>query len=182
MRLFVRLSFIGLVALVAIGFAVSKFLQADGKVQSNQQITEVIVSEAVCTQSGVSLTVDFGIKEDILAIDKCVRNFTNTSWDLLSAAKLTVTGTQKYPVGFVCRINGFPSDAVESCNQTPDPKVGSWAYFVAGPGASSWHYSTWGASTHKPACGSAEAWVFRYPEQSLEALPKTKPQTRVCSN
>ncbi|MEI8231141.1 MAG: flagellar hook-length control protein FliK [Actinomycetes bacterium] len=182
MRLFVRLSFIGLVALVAIGFAVNSFLQADGKAQSTAHIAEVIVDEGFCMQRGVSLTVDFGTNESIPAIDKCIRNFTKTSWDLLNSAQLTVTGTQKYPVGFVCRINGFPSDAVESCNQTPDPKVGSWAYFVAGPGSSSWQYSTWGASTHKPACGSAEAWVFRYPEENLEALPTTDPQTRVCPN
>ncbi len=182
MRLFVRLSLIGLVALVAIGFAVNTILQADGSTPGTKQIDAVTFVDGTCSQDGISLTIDFGTREDLPAIDRCVSNFTKTSWDLLISAQLSVTGTQKYPVGFVCRINGFPDESVESCMDTPNSRVGSWAYFVAGSGSGSWQYSSWGASSHKPACGSAEAWVFRYPDENLETLPTIDPQTSVCSN
>jgi len=182
MRLLVRLSLIGLVALVAIGFAVNTYLQADGNTSSTQVKGAVKLSTGTCSKDGVSLTVDFGSKAVMPSIDQCVSNFTSTSWDLLSAAKFSVTGTEKYPVGFVCRINGFPAEKLESCKDTPDPKIGSWAYFVAAPGSNSWQYSTWGAAAHKPACGSAEAWVFRYPEENVESLPTLKPHTSVCIN
>ncbi len=131
MRLFVRLSLIGLVALVAIGFADNSFLRTDGTEASNKKVSAVKVSDGVCLKDGVSMTVDFGSKANSSPINQCVSNFTLNSWDLISAAGLTVTGTQKYPVGFVCRINDFPAEDVESCLDTPNPKVGSCAYFVA---------------------------------------------------
>ena len=181
MRLFVRLSLVGLVALVAIGFAINSFGKADNNNKVNDEKTPVTVTDGECTVSGISLSVDFGTKSSTPSISKCVSNFTGTSWDLFSAAGLTVTGTEKYPVGFVCRIENFPDETAEPCLETPDPKLGSWAYFTAQPKATSWQYSTWGAATHKPTCGSAETWVFRHPDENLEATPQTTPKTSDCA-
>jgi hypothetical protein len=177
MRLLVRLSLIGLVALVAIGFVINQSMKS---VEKKQAAKQVIVTDGTCTESGVRLTVNFGTKAQLREINRCVSNFESTSWDLLTVGHLNVEGTQKYPVGFVCRLNNFPSEKEEPCQDTPSARVGSWAYFISPPGSSSWQYSTWGASTHKPSCGSAEAWIFRYPEENLEIPPTVKPQTSVC--
>jgi hypothetical protein len=181
MRLFVRLSLVGLVALVAIGFAINSLGKADSSTQVNENKAPVTVTDGECTESGISLSVDFGTISSTPSISKCVSNFTGTSWDLFSAAGLTVIGTEKYPIGFVCRIEDFPDQSAEPCLDTPDPKLGSWAYFTAQSKSSSWQYSTWGAATHKPACGSAEAWVFRYPDENLEETPQTTPKTSDCA-
>lgn len=181
MRLFVRLSLVGLVALVAVGFALYSLGKADSGKKVDEIKIPVTVTEGECNDSGINLSVDFGTKSSTPSINKCVNNFTGTSWDLFGAAGLAVTGTSKYPIGFVCRIENFPDETKEPCLDTPDPKLGSWAYFIAQPKASSWQYSTWGAATHKPTCGSAEAWVFRYPDENLETTPQTTPKTSDCT-
>lgn len=177
MRLFVRLSLIGLLTLVAAGFAMNMFVQGDG----NEKMLVATSAEGACVEEGISLTVDFGSKAESPTITRCVKNFTGTSWDIFKIADLKITGTQKYPVGFVCRIEDFPDEAQEPCQDTPKPSVGSWSYFNAQPGDSDWKYSTWGAATHRPLCGSAEAWVFRYQEENLEIPPSQDPQTSVCT-
>lgn len=177
MRLLVRVSLIGLVALVAIGFVINNSTQVKGIKESAKQVS---VIEGTCAQNGVSLTINFGSKGKRKEINRCVINFNGTSWDLLTAGHVNVQGTEKYPVGFVCKLNHFPTTSEEPCLDTPNSKVGSWAYFVSLPGSKSWQYSTWGASTHKPSCGSAEAWIFRYPEENLEIPPTLKPQSRAC--
>lgn len=177
MRRFVRLTLIGLVLLVAAGFIVDRNYSGS---ESNKIANPAIVSKSMCTGDGINLTVDFGYRQSNKIIHRCIQNFSGTSWDLLSVSGIKVTGTRKYPVGFVCRLDDFPSAESEMCLDTPDPKVGSWAYFVAQPGQRRWQYSTWGASTHKPKCGSAEQWIFRYPSENLEESPRDRPSTRLC--
>lgn len=182
MRLFVRLSLVGLIVLVAIGFA-NNFLATYGESKSDATYnSEVTLNQGGCSGDGVHVVIDFGSKANAGVVNKCVGEFKGTSWDLLTAATLEVTGTQKYPVGFVCRINGFPAEEDEPCLDTPKPSVGSWAYFVAQPSSDSWQYSTWGAATHKALCGSAEAWLFKYQDENLETPPSIKPETSVCSS
>jgi len=179
MRLLVRLSLVGLVGLVAIGFAVNQWLQTDSNPTDSPK-SSVTVQDGQCETKGVSLVVDFGSESELQAIEKCVSNYNDTSWNLFEAAGLSVTGTSKYPVGFVCRIQNFPTESKEPCRDMPDTSVGSWSYFVAAAGASDWQYSTWGAATHKPACGTAEAWLFKLPSEDLEEPPLNKPKTSVC--
>ena len=176
MRHFVRLSLVGLVALIAFGY-ISNQLQSDS---SKTTTNPVSVTSGQCIEPGVTLTVEFQSKKP--AINKCSSNYTGTSWDLFATAGLTVTGTQKYPTGFVCRIQNFPAATDEPCRDTPDPQFGSWAYFIAEPGSTSWKYSTWGAASHYPKCGSNEAWIFRYASENVETPPTLEPKTRVCSN
>jgi hypothetical protein len=104
MRSFVRLSLIGLVALVAIGFAVTQ-QQSDG----DKDKPQVKVSTGMCSDVGTSLVVDFGTNQNAPLIEKCVRDFSGYSWDLFEVADIEVAGTDKYPVGFVCRIENFPN-------------------------------------------------------------------------
>jgi len=182
MRLFVRLSLIGLVALVAIGFWLTQKAQPDVNAPQEGKQAKVEVLDSQCEDSGISLLVEFGSKASVPTVAKCLKNYIGTSWDIFAAAGLEVTGTQTYPVGFVCRIQNFPNQADEPCLDTPKANIGSWAYFVAQPGSDQWQYSTWGAATHKPSCGSAEAWLFKYPQDNLESPPISRAQTSDCTN
>ncbi|WP_247660672.1 hypothetical protein, partial [Micromonospora sp. D75] len=70
----------------------------------------------------------------------------------------TVTGTARWGLAFVCRINGKPTAATEPCVNTP-PATAYWSYWHASSGGS-WSYSTSGATGYNPAPGSVEGWSF----------------------
>lgn len=174
MRLFVRLSLIGLVALVTIGFAINQWRSGgDDKVQ-----LPVKVLSGQCLDSGVSLVIDFG--DATGSIEKCVKNYSGNSWDLFSAAGLKVEGTEKYPVGFICRIQSIPSKELEDCKDTPGALNGSWAFYIASADTG-WHYSASGASSHKAKCGTAEGWRFLANDEPISTYPRVKPKTNVCN-
>jgi len=172
MRLFVRLALVGLVALVAIGFLINRTSP------SNQESTPSAAKDGQCSESGTSLVIDFGSGSTRNPIEKCVSNFDGSSWKLFAAAGLEVSGTDQYPVGFVCRINGFPDESVENCINTPGSSTGSWAFFVAIDGK--WEYSPVGAAGHKAKCGTAEGWRFLSPGEVLTSAPRVKPITHSC--
>ena len=121
---------------------------------------------------GVSLIVDFGKDSGRTPMVECARGFNVAGssvsnelngWQLFAAAGLSVTGTAEYPVGFVCRIEGYPLASDQPCTSTPTYAQGHWAYFVskAGHGSSgNWAFSGAGSSEHKPSCGSADGWLF----------------------
>lgn len=176
MRSIVRLSLIGLVLLVAVGYAVN--------LNQGQAIDENIpasVEAGMCLDAGTSLVVDFGSGSSLPTEVKCVQNFEGYSWDLFEAAGLEVSGTDKYPVGFVCRIEGFPSESEELCTETPGTKNGSWAYFL-GDENNEWQYSPIGASTHKVKCGVSEGWRFLLPGESIQTPPRISLNSYACNN
>ncbi len=176
MRSFVRTSLIGLVALVAIGFL---FTQQNPNSDGDEVLPTV--TNDLCLDNGTSLIVDFGTDQTAPAIEKCVQNFEGNSWDLFEAAGMEVTGTEKYPVGFICRIQNFPDDESEHCKDTPGTKNGSWAYFLTDE-SGSWKYSPVGASTHKVQCGVSEGWRYLLPGEPTNTAPRSNPRTYVCTN
>jgi hypothetical protein len=166
MRLSLRVVLFGLVAVVAIGALVSTPAAIDK--------TKVDFENGWCEGAGVSLTI-----ETKNADTRCATNFSGTSWQLLLATGHEVLGTSAYPTGFVCKVNGYPE--TQDCIDTPRYNEGSWAFFVARPGKTTWQYALTGAATHFSECGSAEAWVFVPPTQSPEtSKPKTAPKTFKC--
>lgn len=174
MRLFVRLSLLGLVALVAAGFLLS----------GNQSTLEATPTPSVdigqCQEAGISVVVDFGLGAENKTTEKCVRNFAGNSWALLETAGFEVSGTEKYPTAFVCRINQVPDEQSERCITTPGTTNGSWAYFIADPKTDTWVYSSYGAANHIAVCGSAEGWRFLSPDEDLKTAPSVKPVTTSC--
>lgn len=166
MRLSLRAVLIGLVAFVAIGALVSTPAAIDK--------TKVNFEPGWCQTQGVSLTIEADTIDT-----RCAKAFSGTSWQLILATGHQVLGTSAYPVGFVCKLNGFP--ASQDCVDTPRYDEGSWAFFVARPGKKTWQYALTGASTHFSECGSAEAWVFVPGTESPEtSKPQTAPVTRKC--
>ncbi len=174
MRLFVRLSLIGLVALVAAGFWLSQS-QQDAAPKPTPK-----VEAGQCTDAGTSVVIDFGSDSSEPIIEKCVLNYSGNSWNLLLAAGLNISGTTKYPIGFVCRINAYPDTSREKCIETPGGNSGSWAFFIAESGSDEWIYSPYGASSHRVKCGSAEGWRFLEKNESLKTAPRIQPVTNTC--
>lgn len=171
MRLFVRLSLIGLIGLTALGYWLSQS-------QPQQVLTQVQVADGFCSQPGISITVDFGTNSEVSPISKCVANYQGNSWNLLTAAGIEVKGTAKYPIGFVCRLNNYPTETVEKCLDTPGAKTGSWAFFIAEDGK--WKYSSFGASSHKARCGTSEGWRFLKVDEPQSTFPRATPVKTNC--
>jgi len=172
MRLFVRLALVGLVALVAVGFWLNRASSP------NPESLKSVYTVGQCDVSGTSLVIDFGTESNELLIEKCVSDYSGNSWDLFQAANLAVVGTEKYPVGFVCRINGFPSEQTEKCIDTPGANTGSWAFYTST--GKTWEYSPIGASNHIVSCGTAEGWRFLPPTEPTSNAPRVNPVIHSC--
>lgn len=108
--------------------------------------------------TGVTVSVDFTAFAQGVQT-RCAPGAPATGVAALQQAGFTPAGTQQYGLAFVCRINSLPSTSQQSCVRTPSATA-YWAYYHANAGATTWTYSTTGASTYKPAQGSIEAWAF----------------------
>lgn len=109
--------------------------------------------------TGVTVAVDFTAFPGGTVQVRCAPGKPATGVAALQQAGFTPTGTAVYGLAFVCRINSLPSAAQQACVTTP-PTNAYWAYYHANKGATTWTYTTQGASTYKPAQGSIEAWAF----------------------
>jgi hypothetical protein len=76
----------------------------------------------------------------------------------LEHAGFQIEGTSSYGLAFVCRIDGEPTFAEQTCEQTPGANV-YWTYWHGVPGGR-WGFSGCGAGSCKPALGSVEGWGF----------------------
>lgn len=108
--------------------------------------------------SGVTVTVDFkafgGVEQT-----RCAAGAQASGVTALRNAGFPPAGTKQYGLAFICRINGLPNAAAQSCNSTP-PANAYWAYYHASAKATSWSYATTGPTSYKPAVGTIEAWAF----------------------
>ncbi|MFY1692837.1 hypothetical protein [Plantactinospora sp. WMMB782] len=107
--------------------------------------------------TGVTVVVDFtafglGVQT------ACYLGDPPTGLAALQGAGYTVTGTQRWGLAFICRINGRPTPVAEPCVNTP-PASAYWSYWHATPGGT-WSYSTLGATSYNPAQGTVEGWRF----------------------
>lgn len=113
---------------------------------------------AACTgTSGVTVVVDFTAFGGSTEVE-CALGDPTTGIAALQDAGFTVTGTQRWGLAFVCRIDGLPTPAADPCYNTP-PANAYWSYWHAEPGGS-WTYSSQGASSYDPAPGTVEGWAF----------------------
>lgn len=179
MRISLRGVLIALVVLVAIGGLISTgALSTSPKSSAVKTATQ----SGFCKSDGVSLVVDYGNGSDKDPDIFCGSEFEGSGWDLFAATGQTVIGTSEYPIGFVCRINDFPSSADQPCTSTPTTAQGTWAYYYATSElGNNWMFSAAGASMRNPKCGDVDAWVFIGPgEENRE--PSLAPVTLKCLN
>lgn len=89
--------------------------------------------------------------------------------DALRSAGFAVTGTTRFGLSFVCRIQGRPTASEvlpipgddgyqERCVNTPPPTA-FWGYWYA-PNRGGWTYSSSGAQAHETIPGGFEGWAF----------------------
>jgi hypothetical protein len=76
----------------------------------------------------------------------------------LEHAGFHIEGTKAYGLGFICRIDGEPTVAEQSCVETPGAGA-YWTYWHGKPGGR-WGFSGCGAGSCKPAIGEVEGWGF----------------------
>ncbi|GIG67478.1 hypothetical protein [Phytomonospora endophytica] len=107
--------------------------------------------------TGVTVVVDFTAFGGSVE-RRCALGDPATGIAALQGASFTVTGTSRWGLAFVCRLDGLPTAAAEACVNTP-PTSAYWSYWHGTPG-SAWTYSTSGASAYNPAPGSVEGWAF----------------------
>ncbi len=108
--------------------------------------------------TGVTVAVDFTAFGGKVTV-RCAPGTPATGVAALQQAGFTPAGTATYGLAFVCRINSLPSTAQQPCVTTP-PTNAYWAYYHALKGATTWTFSTQGASAYKPPQGSIDAWAF----------------------
>lgn len=178
MRTPLRSILISLVALVAIGGAVSAL--TSGEVSS--PISKLVATDGACEDRGVTLVVDFGAASNKKPIETCAKKFSGTGWQLFDAAGVRVQGTSEFPESFVCRIQDWPSSNSQDCTDTPKYSEGTWAYYFADvKTGSKWLISGVGASMQKPECGSVEGWLFIAPGENRDtAEPSVAPHPIIC--
>jgi hypothetical protein len=107
--------------------------------------------------TGVTVVVDFAALGGGATV-ACALGDPATGIAALQGAGFTVTGTQRWGLAFVCRINGKPAPAADPCVNTP-PVTAYWSYWHA-PAGGGWTYSTAGATSYNPAPGAVEGWAF----------------------
>ena len=191
MRISLRPVLLGLILLVA----VVGLVQVVPATNSQPNATSG-ASDGQCTSEhpGVSVVVDFGIEADQAPVVKCASGFNVASssvsnqlsgWQLFAAAGLKVEGTSEYPVGFACRIEGYPAPTDQPCTSTPTYAQGHWAYFYATAGDTKWHFSAAGSADRKPNCGDVDGWLFVKGETtngtSAAAAPSFEPKAFRCA-
>lgn len=182
MRLSLRAVLVSLIAFVAIGGAIAALPGAKPTPTPSASTAKFSIEPGPCDYlqlSGVSEFIDFANDRPWYAY--CAVGFQGTGWDLLSATT-KVEGTSQYPVGFVCRIDGWPSKAKQNCQDTPSYAEGSWAYFLSND-RGGWTFSGTGSSMHRPACGTSEAWLWVPGGQDpTQAKPTVQPSVSICAD
>lgn len=126
-----------------------------GLVAATAWLTAAPAGAAACTgDDGVTVVVDSTAVGGGIRV-ACAPGDPASGLAALTAAGFGVDEVASQ-AGFVCRIDGAPSD--QGCQQTP-PADAYWGYWHAERGGS-WSYSRAGAGSRDPAPGSVEGWAF----------------------
>jgi hypothetical protein len=169
MRISLRVALWLLIALVALGsfWKAGDSSAGDVDASANKKVT---------------LVIDFGATSKRPIVVKALADLkqTATGWSLIKTAGLDAQGTDEFPSGFVCRIQGWPSEQTQDCADTPTSSEGHWAYYVTNSDlGSGWILSGQGAAAHVPECGGYEGW--KWVAAGEEASPPSeKPVIEKC--
>jgi hypothetical protein len=162
-----RYSLFGLIGLVAIGAVFSVGSKPGAK---------------SAAPKAVHLVIDFGEKSGKPTVETEIRSLPidASGWATLEAARVQVQGTDEYPSGFVCRIQGWPTNSTQDCKTTPASNHGHWAYWIATrTTGSGWMLSGQGAAMHIPNCGDSEGWSW-VDSNSTQNPPRIPPSETTC--
>ena len=137
----------------AVGAAIATFAIAAPALRA-----ESAPASACTATAGVTVIIDFSyFHHDIER--GCAPGHPASALAALHAAGFQTAGTAQYGDAFVCRIDGLPSPAKESCAQTP-PANSSWSFYTARPTDAEWTYATTAVTLVRPAAGTLVAFAF----------------------
>jgi hypothetical protein len=110
--------------------------------------------------TGVTVIVDDQQIGDGMIYVGCALGEQATGVQALEDAGFALAGTTTYGLGFICRIDGEPTFAEQSCEQTPGAGA-YWSYWRGKPGGR-WGYSGGGADSpqSRSPVNSVEGWSF----------------------
>jgi hypothetical protein len=125
------------------------------------------VSAAAAPLAGCTTTTGVIVAVDLSpwagqSIDRgCAATVTpaTTGYQALTQAGFSTAGDNQDGPAFVCRIDGYPTEAQDPCITTP-PASAYWSYWYAPAGQDTWSYSQFGAMSFHPTAGSVNAWSF----------------------
>ncbi|GGZ29948.1 hypothetical protein GCM10010387_24250 [Streptomyces inusitatus] len=117
---------------------------------------------------GVTVVIDFQRLGGTTVV-RCAPGDQATGHAALKNAGIRIAGTNRWGEAFICRIEGRPGPADESCVDTP-PASAYWSYWHA-PDRGKWSYSQWGVMNRKPPPGSFEGWSFSMNETETASTP-----------
>lgn len=128
---------------------------------------------------GVTVVVDFGTLGGGVQT-RCAPEPVKSGFDALSRAGFSY---EVIPGGFLCRIDGKPSN--RPCNRTPPPDY-YWSYWLASEPGGAWTYSDLGAGSRDPEPGSVDGWSFvdgceRKPGESTDCDEPTTTSTTAAT-
>ena len=169
MRITLRVALWLLIALVAVGGLWKAAESSAGDVDES-------------ATKRVTLVIDFGAASKRPTVVKALGDVkqTATGWSLFKTAGIDARGTDEFPNGFVCRIQGWPSEQAQDCADTPTYSEGHWAYYVTSSElGSGWILSGQGAAAHVPECGGYEGWKWVAPGEEASP-PSENPVIEKC--
>lgn len=167
------MSYIKIVAAAALLLSVSGCVRIETSTRPSPSVPTVTTSPGTCTEpGGISLTIEREVSQSY-----CIRGFAGTSWQLLEEVA-QIRGTDDYPDSFVCRIDEWPKDSDNDCSSSAS-NFGYWNFYTSESGE--WQVANEGAASHRPNCGSAEAWKWIAGAWSEQvAMPSSDPEVFSC--
>ena len=160
-------------AAAIIGLSLTGCVRIESTSTPSPTVIGVTKTAGTCTEpGGISLTIEREVSQSY-----CIRGFAGTSWQLLEEVA-QIRGTDDYPDSFVCRIDDWPKATDNDCSSSASD-FGYWNFYTSDSG--SWQVANEGAATHRPACGSAEAWKWIAGAWSEQvAMPSIDPEVFSC--
>lgn len=178
MRFPIRFVLIALLLLVAAGGSLT-LIETNSPAGTTPTPIAVNYQEGLCDSNGTSLVIDYGTSSSLALAIRCAKDFEGTGWDIFKATGIQAEGTKQYPIGFVCRLEGYPETELQDCDDTPRYAEGSWGYFTWN--GNRWSVSGVGAVSRKLSCGDIDGWRFIEPGEDLaNTPPRAKPKSIIC--
>jgi hypothetical protein len=132
---------------------------------------ELIVRWEPCeANTGVTVIVDDQQLGEGKIYVGCALGAQPDGVEALEHAGFELEGTENYGLAFICRIDGEPTFAEQSCKTTPSAGA-SWSYWHGQPGGR-WGYSHFGAasSESRAPVNSVEGWSFGGAAPRVQAM------------
>ena len=111
----------------------------------------VLVSFAFTVQafgvkpSCINLYIDYGSLSKQNKVNECIQQNNINALDFIRQSGYRTEGTVKYGDAVLCRLNNFPSDKEESCNEMP-PENAYWAVIIKNKQVFLFPRNAWGWS------------------------------------